>query len=43
LSTWQAARIEVTQEKEKQRQVDNPVEERVVSKMVAETTVQESP
>jgi hypothetical protein len=43
LSTWQAARVEVTQEKEKQRQVDNPVEERVVDKMVAETTVQESP
>ena len=42
LSTWQAARVEVTQETEAQRQQDNPVEERVVDKMVAETTVEES-
>ena len=42
LSTWQAARVEVTQETEAKRQLDNPVEERVVDKMVAETTVQES-
>ncbi len=41
-STWQAARVEVTQEAESQRQLDNPVEERVVKKMVAETTVEES-
>ncbi len=41
-STWQAARVEVTQETEAQRLLDNPVEERVVEKMVAETTVQES-
>jgi hypothetical protein len=41
-STWQAARVEVTQETEAQRQLDNPVEERVVEKMVAETTVEES-
>ena len=42
LSTWQAARVEVTQEKEAQQELDNPVEERVVEEMVAETTVQGS-
>lgn len=42
LSTWQAARVEVTQEKEAKRQRDNPVEDRVVDEIVAETTVQES-
>src|ERR1700751_2690982 len=42
LSTWQAARVEVTQEAEAQQQVDNPVEERVVEKMVAETSVESS-
>src|ERR1700751_6417850 len=42
LSTWQAARVEVTQEKEAQQQLDNPVEERVVEKMVAETSVESS-
>jgi hypothetical protein len=42
LSTWQAARVEVTQETEAKRQHDNPVEERVVEKIVSETTVQES-
>ena len=41
-STWQAARIEVTQETEAQRQRDDPVEARVVKKIVAETTVDES-
>src|SRR5712692_5919508 len=39
-STWQAARVEVTQQREAQQQLDNPVEERVVEKMVAETTVE---
>ncbi len=39
-STWQAARVEVTQEREAQQQLDNPVEERVVEKMVAETSVE---
>jgi hypothetical protein len=42
LSTWQAARIEVTQEREAKHQLDNPVEQRVVEKIVADTTVQES-
>jgi hypothetical protein len=41
-STWQAARVEVTQEKEAQKQLNHPVEERVVRKIVAETTVEES-
>jgi hypothetical protein len=42
LSTWQAARVEVTQEAEAQQQLDNPVEKRVVEKLVAETTVESS-
>jgi hypothetical protein len=41
-STWQAARVEVTQQQEKQELLDNPVEERVVERMVAETTIEES-
>ena len=41
-STWQAARVEVTQQREKQELLDNPVEERVVDRIVAETTVEES-
>jgi hypothetical protein len=41
-STWQAARVEVTQGTEAQELIDNPVEERVVEKMVAETTVEGS-
>jgi hypothetical protein len=42
LSTWQAARVEVTQETEAQDELDHPVEERVVKEMVAETTVEGS-
>ena len=42
LSTWQAARVEVTQEREAKHQLDNPVEKRVVEKIVADTTVEES-
>ena len=41
-STWQAARVEVTQQRQAQQLLDNPIEERVVEKMVAETTVEES-
>jgi hypothetical protein len=41
-STWQAARVEVTQETEAQAELDHPVEERVVKEMVAETTVEGS-
>lgn len=42
LSTWQAARVEVAQEAEAQKQRKNPIEERVVETIVAETTVEES-
>ena len=42
-SSWQAARVEVAQEREAKRQKDNPVEERVVASMVAKTNVQQSP
>jgi hypothetical protein len=41
-SSWQAARVEVKQEMEAQQQLDNPVEQRVVDKIVEETTVEES-
>ena len=41
-STWQAARVEVTQQTQAQQLLDNPIEERVVEKMVAETSVEES-
>ena len=34
-STWQAARVEVAQDKEIQRQKDDPMEEKVVNRMVA--------
>lgn len=36
-SSWQAARVEVSQEKEIQKQRDEPVEDKVVEKIVAET------
>ncbi len=39
-SAWQAARVEVAQEEELQRQKDEPVEERVVEKIVEETDVE---
>ncbi len=42
LSTWQAARVEVTQDMQAQKQRDRPVEERVVQKIVDETPVEES-
>jgi len=38
-STWQAARVEVTQQKEAEEREKNPVEERVVDKLVAETEI----
>jgi hypothetical protein len=38
-SSWQAARVEVAQEKEIQRQQDDPVEEKVVEKIVEQTEV----
>ena len=39
-SSWQAARVEVAQEREIQRQQDDPVEDKVVEKIVQETQVQ---
>ena len=41
-STWQAARVEVAQQEEIQRQKDNPVEDRVVENLVAKTEIQSS-
>jgi hypothetical protein len=38
-STWQAARVEVTQQKEMQEREEHPVEERVVEKIVEKTDV----
>lgn len=38
-SAWQAARVEVAQQEEVQRQRDNPVEERVVKKIVTDTDI----
>jgi hypothetical protein len=39
-SAWQASRVEVVQDREIQRQQDNPVEERVVDQIVKRTDVQ---
>jgi hypothetical protein len=39
-SAWQAARVEVAQDRELQRQEREPVEEKIVEKMVEETTVE---
>lgn len=39
-SSWQAARVEVAQEKEIQKQQDEPVEDKVVEKIVAETELE---
>jgi hypothetical protein len=41
-STWQAARVEVNQEKQIEAQQENPVEDRVVDKLVAETDLSRS-
>ncbi len=38
-SSWQAARVEVAQEKEIQRQKDEPMEDKVVDKIVEKTDV----
>jgi len=39
-STWQAARVEVAQQREVAEREANPVEDRVVDKIVAATDVQ---
>jgi hypothetical protein len=41
-SAWQAARVEVAQAREKERQEKEPVEEKVVAKIVEETEVNRS-
>jgi hypothetical protein len=41
-SAWQAARVEVAQTREKERQEKDPVEEKVVAKIVEETEVNRS-
>jgi hypothetical protein len=38
-SSWQAARVEVVQAQEAQRQRDHPVEEKVVDKIVEKTEI----
>lgn len=39
-SAWQAARVEVEQQKEARELEENPVEARVVEQLVAETTIE---
>ncbi len=39
-SAWQAARVEVRQDEEARRAEEEPVERRVVEKLVEETTVE---
>lgn len=41
-SSWQAARVEVAQEREIQRQKDEPIEEKVVEEIVEKTDVESS-
>jgi uncharacterized membrane protein len=38
-SSWQAARVEVAQEREAQRQRDEPIEDKVIDKIVEKTDV----
>jgi hypothetical protein len=38
-SAWQAARVEVVQQREAQRQRDEPIEDKVVDKLVEKTDV----
>jgi len=42
-STWQAARVEVTQQKEREKLEDSPIEERVVDKIVQDTALDPAP
>ena len=41
-SAWQAARVEVEQQREHEELVQNPPEERVVEKLVEETTIEKT-
>jgi hypothetical protein len=38
-SAWQAARVEVAQEREMQKEQDEPIEDKVVEKLVEKTNV----
>jgi hypothetical protein len=38
-SSWQAARVEVAQDREITRQHDNPVEDKVVAKIIEDTEI----
>jgi hypothetical protein len=42
-SAWQAARVEVRQDDEAKRAEEEPVEQRIVDKLVEKTTVEPSP
>ena len=42
-SAWQAARVEVRQEEEARRAQEEPVEQRIVERLVEETTVEFAP
>jgi hypothetical protein len=42
-SSWQAARVEVAQEREIERQKEEPIEEKVVTEIVQQTNVEAAP
>jgi hypothetical protein len=42
-STWQAARVEVTQQQEAAEREENPIEEKVVDKIVERTEISQAP
>jgi hypothetical protein len=42
-STWQAARVEVTQQEEMEKLEQSPIEQRVVEKIVADTALEPAP
>lgn len=42
-STWQAARVEVTQQEEMDKLEEHPIEERVVDKIVEDTALESAP
>jgi hypothetical protein len=39
-SAWQAARVEVAQQREQDERMNNPIEQRVVKAIVQETTIE---
>ena len=42
-STWQAARVEVRQQREEAKSEQHPVEDRVLEKLVSETNLEPTP